>query len=304
MARPITDEEMKWIEERRRQGEIQAQRVAGTTDEERQALEQRRAELQAAGQQKRVAAMHDVAADWRKNADRREIARFNEAADEARYRAWEEKKARILKNPSAEPDTKLRNMVLRQAELDAANDRQRKILGTEDVTRIKEAQERRLGMENQGVGAATIRANAEKEMQGLSLADKEKQRQHELALLKQNQDFTGAQSTAERQNKLEIAKTQGQSAVDAARAQAEARAADISAKNDIEREKIAARKEIAAMRENGKLTQAGTARLSKIYNGLVAAGYGPARIRALLMDEGWSAEDIAAAQGRGQGLGQ
>lgn len=238
MARPITDEEMKWIEERRRQGEIQAQRVAGTTEEERQALEQRRAELQAAGQQKRMAAMHDVAADWRKNADRREIARFNEAADEASYRAWEEKKARILKNPSAEPDTKLRNMVLRQAELDAANDRQRKILGTEDVTRIKEAQERRLGMENQGVGAATIRAKAEKEMQGLTLADKEKQRQHELEMLGRTQTFQGTQAEAERKNKFDIADVQAEAQENTARIQAQAQETRMYAENMMKQRQV------------------------------------------------------------------
>ena len=188
--------------------------------------------------------------------------------------------------------------IARAAELRAAHERQKDIMGTEDVTQVEVARQKRLGMENQGVGAATIRANADKDMLGQNLADKEKQRQHEKDLLKQNQDFTGAQNTAERQNKLDIAQTQGKSAVDAARAQAEARAADIAAKNDIERAKIASREKIAGMRENGKLTQAGTAQLSKIYNGMVAFGYSPAVIRARLKEDGWTDEEINAAQGR------
>jgi len=225
-------------------------------------------------------------------------ALYNQRMAAAHAAAMERRRGYIELNPNAETNTELRHQVMRENELRAAHERQKDILGTPDVTRIEEARERRLGMEDQGVGAAKIRAQADKDILGQNLADKEKQRQHELAMLGQTQTFQGAQNTAERQNRLDIAKTQGSSAVDAARAQAEARAADISAKNDIEREKIATRKEIAAMRENGKLTQAGTARLSKTYSGLVAAGYSPARIRALLLDEGWSTEDIAAAQGR------
>ena len=48
----------------------------------------------------------------------------------------------------------------------------------------------------------------------------------------------------------------------------------------------------------GQILKLAKSDLSKTYSGLVAAGYSPARIRALLLDEGWSAEDIAAAQGR------
>lgn len=225
-------------------------------------------------------------------------ALYNQRMAAAHAAAMERQRGYIERNPNAETNTALRHQVMRDAELRAAHERQKDIMGTEDVTRIEEARERRLGMENQGVGAATIRAQADKDILGQNLADKEKQRQHELGLLKLNQDFTGAQNTAERQNKLDIAQTQGKSAVEAARAQAEARAADISAKNELEREKIAARKEIAAMRENGKLTQAGMARLSKTYSGLVAADYSPARIREMLLADGWSAEEIAAAQGR------
>lgn len=231
-------------------------------------------------------------------------AEYNRRMEAAHAAAMERQRGYIERNPSAETDTTLRHQVLREKELDAANRRQMAIMGTEDVTRIEEARQKRQGMAEQGMEAARIRAQADKDMLGLNLGDKKKQRQHELGLLGQTQTFQGAQNDAERRNRLDIAGVQGQSAVEAARAQAEARAADISAKNEIEREKIAARKEIAAMRENGKLTQAGTARLSKTYGGLVAAGYSPARIRALLLDEGWSAEDIAAAQGRGQGLGQ
>ena len=225
-------------------------------------------------------------------------ALYNQRMAAAHAAAMERQRGYIERNPNAETNTRLRHQVMRENELRAAHERQKDILGTPDVTRLKEAEQKRLGMENQGAGAATTRANADKDMLGLTLGDKEKQRKHELEMLGQTQTFQGAQNDAERKNRLDIAGVQGKSTVDAAKAQAEARAADIAAKNDIEREKIAARKEIAAMRENGKLTQAGAARLSRTYSGLVAAGYSPTRIRQMLQDEGWSAEEIASAQGR------
>lgn len=202
--------------------------------------------------------------------------------------------------------------IARAAELQTAREHELGMQKNELETRKYEAEQKRYGMEGQGVGVAKLRygttdydgkytPGGEIRLAEQQNADKEKQRQHELAMLGQTQTFQGTQNTAERQNKLEIAQTQGKSAVEAARAQAEARAADIAAKNDIEREKIAARKEIASMRVNGQLNQAGAARLSKAYNGLVGAGYSPARIRQMLLEEGWSAEEIASAQGRQQG---
>ncbi|MDY6417341.1 MAG: hypothetical protein SPK87_01205 [Bacteroidales bacterium] len=190
--------------------------------------------------------------------------------------------------------------IARAAELQAAHERQKDVMGTKDVTRIEEARLKAQGVENQGVGAAGVRAEADRDIADRNLADKDLQRKHDLEMLGRTQTFQGTQAEAERRNRLDIADVQGKSAVATARAQAEARAADIAAKNEIEREKIAARKEIAAMRENGKLTQAGAARLSKTYGGLVGAGYSPARVRALLKDEGWTDEEINAAQGRQQ----
>ena len=222
----------------------------------------------------------------------------NQRMAAAHAAAMERQRGYIERNPNAETNTALRHQVLRENELAAAQGRELKKMGTMDVTREREAELKMLGMRGQGADAATIRANADKDMLGLTLGDKEKQRQHELAMLGQTQTFQGTQNDAERKNRLDIAGVQGKSAVEAARAQAEARAADIAAKNDIEREKIEARKQIAAMRENGKLSQAGAARLSKTYTALAGAGYSPARIRQLLLDEGWSAEEIASAQGR------
>jgi hypothetical protein len=174
--------------------------------------------------------------------------------------AMERRRGYIESNPSAETDTTLRHQVLRENELAAAHQRGMEVHKGEWDTRIEEAEKKRLGMKEQGADAATIRATADKDMLGLTLGDKEKQRAHELSMLGQTQTFQGAQNDAERKNRLDIAGVQGKSAVDAARAQAEARAADIAAKNDIEREKIEARKQIAAMRENGRLSQAGAAR--------------------------------------------
>lgn len=225
-------------------------------------------------------------------------ALYNQRMAAAHAAAMERRRGYIERNPNAETNTALRHQVLRENELAAAQGRELKKMGTMDVTREREAELKMLGMRGQGADAATIRANADKDMLGLTLGDKEKQRQHELAMLGQTQTFQGTQNDAERKNRLDIAGVQGKSAVEAARAQAEARAADIAAKNDIEREKIEARKQIAAMRENGKLSQAGAARLSKTYTALAGAGYSPARIRQLLLDEGWSAEEIASAQGR------
>ena len=225
-------------------------------------------------------------------------ALYNQRMAAAHAAAMERQRGYIERNPNAETNTALRHQVLRENELAAAHGRELKKMGTMDVTREREAELKMIGMRGQGADAATIRANADKDMLGLTLADKEKQREHEKTLLGQTQTFQGTQNDAERKNKLEIAGVQGKSAVDAARAQAEARAADIAAKNDIEREKIEARKQIAAMRENGRLSQAGAARLSKTYTALAGAGYSPARIRQLLLDEGWSAGEIASAQGR------
>ena len=301
MARNLTEDEVKWIEERRRQQEQQRGRdyfESKMSDEERGAIDQRRQEMAEAAQRQRVNAMHTAAADWRRNGQTQMNDRFNDTVRSAQQDAMEQRRRRILANPSAETDTKLRNFVLRQAELDAAHERGMDVHKGEWNTRIEEAEKKRLGMEEQGADAATIRANADKDMLGLTLGDKEKQRAHELSMLGQTQTFQGTQNDAERKNRLEVAGVQGKSAVDAARAQAEARAADIAAKNNIEREKIEARKQIAAMRENGRLSQAGAARLSKTYTALAGAGYSPARIRQLLLDEGWSAEEIASAQGR------
>ena len=297
-TRKLTQDEVDFIM-KRREGELEQgvrdQFEKDMNDDERAAIDQRRQELQAAGLQRRVSAMHNAAADWRKGQRDREAAEREHWDDLYRQNHGGFSKAEMQ---AFGPDGSIaqRKNMMRAMELRAAREHEAGMQGKEMETRLKVAEQNRLGMENQGVGAATVRANADKDI----LGDKEKQRQHELAMLGQTQTFQGAQNDAERQNKLAIAKTQGQSAVDAARAQAEARAADIAAKNDIEREKIAARKEIAAMRENGKLTQAGMARLSKTYGGLVAAGYSPARIRALLKEEGWTDEELNAAQGRQQ----
>lgn len=295
MAKMLTEEEMDWIEKRRQQQN--RQQDLNVSDAELGVIDQRRKEMAAAGLRKRVNAMHDVAADWRRHGQEQANAHFNDTVRAAQDNALGMRRNRILANPSAETDTKLRNFVLRQAELDAAREHEAGMQGNEMDTRIKEAELKRLGMKEQGSDAATVRANADKDMLGLTLGDKEKQREHEKALLGQTQTFQGTQNEAERKNRLDIAGVQKDATVGAAKAQAEARAADIAAKNDIEREKIAARREIAAMRENGKLTQSGAARLSKTYSGLVLAGYSPARIRQMLLEEGWSADEIASAQG-------
>lgn len=168
-------------------------------------------------------------------------AEYNRRMEAAHAAAVERRRGYIMSNPNAETDTTLRHQVLREKDLDAANRRQMAIMGTEDVTRIEEARHKRLGMEDQGVGAARVRAQADKDILGHNLGDKEKQRQHELAMLGQTQTFQGAQNTAERQNRLDIAKTQGSSAVDAARAQAEARAAELASKERIAQGNIEAR---------------------------------------------------------------
>ncbi len=235
-------------------------------------------------------------------------ALYNQRMQRAHEAAMERQRGYIMRNPNAETNTTLRHQVLREQELRAAREHELGMQKNELETREKESYDKRMGMENQGVGAARLRygetdyngkytPGGEFRLAEQQNADKEKQRQHEKELLGQTQVFQGAQNEAERKNKLEIAGVQGRSTVDAAKAQAEARAADIAAKNDIEREKIAARREIAAMRENGKLTQSGAARLSKTYSGLVSAGYSPARIRQMLLEEGWSADEIASAQG-------
>ena len=190
--------------------------------------------------------------------------------------------------------------IRRGFELQAAREHEMKTQAAELAMREEEARQKRFGMENQGSEAAKANAEGAFKVAELNAGSADRQREHELAMLKQQQEFGGRQNDAERKNKLEIANLQGQSAVDVAKAQAEARAADIAAKNDVEREKIEARRQIAAMRVNGQLTKAGADRLGKTYGGLVSAGLRPAQIRQLLLDDGWTAEEIAAAQGRQQ----
>lgn len=158
-------------------------------------------------------------------------ALYNQRMAAAHAAAMERRRGYIESNPNAETDTALRHQVMREKELRAAHERQKDIMGTEDVTRIEEARQKRLGVENQGLGAATIRAQADKDILGLNLADKEKQRQHELAMLGQTQTFQGTQNEAERKNRLAISQEQGDAAVDAATVQAQAQEARIYAEN-------------------------------------------------------------------------
>ena len=182
MARNLTEDEVKWIEERRRQQEQQRGRdyfESKMSDEERGAIDQRRQEMAEAAQRQRVNAMHNAAADWRRNGQKQMNDRFNDTVRSAQQDAMEQRRRRILANPSAETDTRLRNSVLRQEELDAAHERGMEVHKGEWNTRIEEAEKKRLGMKEQGADAATIRTNADKDMLGQNLADKEKQRQHD-----------------------------------------------------------------------------------------------------------------------------
>ena len=131
--------------------------------------------------------------------------------------------------------------IRRGFELQAAREHEMKTRAAELATREEEARQKRFGMENQGSEAAKANAEGAFKVAELNAGSAEKQRAHELAMLKQQQEFGGRQNDAERKNKLEIANLQGQSAVGVARAQAEARAADIAAKNALEQGKIDAR---------------------------------------------------------------
>ena len=165
-------------------------------------------------------------------------ALYNQRMAAAHAAAMERRRGYIESNPNAETDTTLRHQVLRDQELRAAHERGMEVNQGEWNTRIQEAEKKRLGMKEQGSDAATIRANAEKDRLDWNLDDKELQRQHEKALLGKQQRFQGTQNDAERKNKLEIAQEQGKSAVGAAKAQAEARAADIASKERIAQGRI------------------------------------------------------------------
>ena len=179
-------------------------------------------------------------------------ALYNQRMKAAHEAAMERRRGRILANPSAETDTTLRHQVLRDEESRLAREHEMDRLGKELATRKEEAREKRIGMENQGLEAAKLRygwtdyegkylPGGEVKLVEAQNADKEKQRAHELALLGHTQTFQGTQNEAERKNKFEIANLQGQSAVDVARAQAEARASELAAKNALEQGKIDAR---------------------------------------------------------------
>lgn len=132
--------------------------------------------------------------------------------------------------------------IKRGFELQAAREHEMKTRAAELATREEEARQKRFGMENQGLGAARVRAEADRDIAGRNLADKDLQRKHELEMLGQTQTFQGTQAEAERKNKLKIADVQGKSAVATAREQAAARAAELAGRNDVEREKIEARR--------------------------------------------------------------
>ena len=168
-------------------------------------------------------------------------ALYNQRMKAAHEAAMERRRGRILANPSAETDTTLRHQVLRDEESRLAREHEMKTQAAELATREEEARQKRLGMENQGASAAGRKADADTFVAQIQAGGADRQREHELAMLKQQQEFGGLQNDAERKNKLEIANLQGQSAVGAARAQAEARAADIAAKNALEQGKIDAR---------------------------------------------------------------
>lgn len=186
-------------------------------------------------------------------------ARFNDTVARAQATAAEQRRMRILANPSAETDTTLRHQVLRDQELRAAHERGMEVHKGEWNTRIREAEEKRKGMENQGVGVARLRygetnkdgkytPGGEVWLAKQQNADKEKQRQHEKAMLGQTQKFQGTQNDAERKNRLGIARVQGRSTVEAAKAQAEARAADIASRERVAQGNIDARNHSTDMR--------------------------------------------------------
>ncbi len=300
MARNLTEDEVKWIEERRKQKEEQQARdffEHKMSDEELGAIDQRRQEMAAAQQRQRVNAMGDAARGWRRDQAGRDQAEREHWDAVYRQNHGGLSKAEVQSFGRDGSGSQAKGMA-RAMELQAAREHEAGMQGKELETRIKEAEQKRLGMKEQGSDAATVRANADKDMLDKNLTDKEKQRAHELAMLGQTQAFQGTQNEAERKNRLEIAGVQGRSAVDAAKAQAEARAADIAAKNDIEREKIAASKEVAAMRVNGKLTAEGRAQAAKTWRELIQVYQGDVKsVRAAMLELGYTEEDLAAAAG-------
>lgn len=169
-------------------------------------------------------------------------ALYNQRMKAAHEAAMERRRGRILANPSAEADTTLRHRVLREEESRLAREHEMDRVGRELATREEEARQRAQGMENQGLGAARVRAEADRDIAGRNLTDKDLQRKHELEMLGRTQTFQGTQAEAERRNRLAIADVQGKSAVATAREQAAARAAELAGRNDVEREKIEARR--------------------------------------------------------------
>lgn len=165
-------------------------------------------------------------------------ALYNQRMAAAHAAAMERQRGYIERNPNAETNTALRHQVMRDAELRAAHERQKDIMGTEDVTQVEVARQKRMGMENQGVGAATIRAQADKDILGQNLADKEKQRQHELAMLGQTQTFQGTQADAERRNRLDIADVQAEAQENTARIQAQAQNTRMYAENMMKQRQV------------------------------------------------------------------
>lgn len=233
MARNLTEDEVKFIEERRKQQQEQSRRdefEGGMSGEELEAIDKRRQEMAEGWRKARVSAMGDAARGWRRGQAERD-------ADERRH--WDDlhrethgglSRSEVL---ALGPDGSGRQArgIARAAELQTAREHEAGMKGRELDTRLKEAEQKRLGMKEQGSDAAAIRAKADKDMLGLTLGDKEKQREHERTMLGQQQTFQGAQNTAERQNRLDIAKTQGSSAVDVATVQAQAQEARIYAEN-------------------------------------------------------------------------
>jgi hypothetical protein len=164
MARNLTEDEVKFIEERRKQQQEQSRRdefEGGMSGEELEAIDKRRQEMAEGWRKARVSAMGDAARGWRRGQAERD-------ADERRH--WDDLHRETHGGLSRGevvalgPDGSGRQAagIRRAAELQAAHGRELEKMGTMDVTREREAELKMIGMRDQGMGAARLNAAAAK----------------------------------------------------------------------------------------------------------------------------------------------
>ena len=233
MARNLTEDEVKWIEERRKQKEEQSRRdefEGGMSGEELDALDKRRQEMAEGWRKARVNAMGDAARGWRRDQAGREQAEREHWDAVYRQNHGGLSKAEVQSFGRDGSGSQAKGMA-RAMELQAAREHEAGMQGKEMDTRIKEAELKRLGMKEQGSDAAKSHSDATIRAAELQAASAEK-----IAGINKDRDLGVAEwgykgKKDEGDAKVEAAGLQADATVKATEVQAQAQEARLYAEN-------------------------------------------------------------------------